>query len=446
MNLAVAPAPRAVRADGVWVETATGRRMMDLTSGMATVNLGHNPPRVLAAARAQLDRLLHTGGVFGTDATDELAERLAGALPGGISAFGFATSGSEAVEGALRLAARATGRRAVVAFRGGFHGRSLGALACSSARADARAGWAALGANVHVSPFPDDESPEAAGRALERLDDLHRHELPPGDTACYLVEPVQGAGGCRPAGRDFLAGLRARADRHGALLVLDEVQTGFGRAGAPFGADLYGVRPDVVCLAKAIANGFPLSAVGGSHDLVMSASSALRGPTFGGNPMSCAAACAVIETIHEERLAQRARDAGAAVRARLREIAAAAPFELEVRGEGLLIGLAAAPGWAAALRAAIFAEGVVVTLCGPDSEVVRLLPPLVISDWELEMALVALERAVARVGSGSRYPRGGKMRWGARSPDPPSGQSAQGACGPAKRARSADPGDPTYST
>ncbi len=306
----------AVRAAGAWVETAGGRRVIDCTSGVATVNLGHNHPRVLAAAREQMELMLHGGGVFMSEPMIALAERLARATPGAIGAFAFATSGCEAIEGALGLARHVTGRAGVVAFRGGFHGRTAGALACSTSRAALRHGHGALGAGVHVSPFPHPsppglDAPGAADAALRALDELHRHDLAAADTACYLVEPVQGHGGCHPAGRAFLEGLRERADRHGALLVFDEVQTGFGRTGAPFAAQLYGVDPDVICLAKAIANGLPLSAVGASPDVMARWPAGSHGSTFGGNPVSCAAACAVIDTLEEEDLAARATALGA---------------------------------------------------------------------------------------------------------------------------------------
>lgn len=456
MTTALAPGLVAVRANGVWVETADGRRVMDCTSGMATVNLGHNHPRVMAAARAQLDRQLHTGGVFCTPAASALTERLAAAVPGEVGAFSFGTSGGEAVEGALRLAAHATGRRAAVAFRGGFHGRTQGALACSSSRSDIRAGWASLGANVHLSPFPSAAGDAAAAAALDALDDLHRHELPPADTACYLVEPVQGHGGCHPAGRAFLAGLRERADRHGILLILDEVQTGFGRLGAPFAADLYGVHPDLICLAKAIANGFPLSAVGGPPELLARWPRAAQGSTFGGGPVSCAAACAVLDTLAEEELPERARALGHEAAARLRDLGGArsSMARIEVRGEGLMIGVEVHDAdtgvprtdLAGALQSALQAEGVIVTRCGPDASVIRFLPPLVISDWELEMALVAFARALRRVERGAGYRSVEKTQSVPRTRSAERWQPVQTASPPPTSARGAEAESLRYST
>jgi 4-aminobutyrate aminotransferase len=403
----------AVRAEGAWVETADGRRVIDCTSGVATVNLGHNHPRVVAAAREQMERMVHGGGVFMSEPVIALAERLARATPAPIGAFAFATSGCEAVEGALGLARHATGRPGVVAFRGGFHGRTRGALACSTSRARMRAGHPALGAGVAIAPFPragpgDPDGREAAREALRALDDLHRHDLPPGETACYLVEPVQGHGGCHPAGRAFLEGLRERADRHGALLVLDEVQTGFGRTGAPFAAQLHDVEPDVICLAKAIANGLPLSAVGAAPDLMARWPAGAHGSTFGANPVSCAAACAVVDTLEEEALSARAAALGAHATRRLRAIARRLDALVEVRGPGLMLGIAMADpatgrpraDLAAEAQAAGEQEGVIVLRAGPEDNVLRVLPPLVIGEHDLDLALDRLGRALDRACGG----------------------------------------------
>jgi len=395
----------AVRAQGAWVEAADGRRYLDLTSGIATLNLGHNHPRVLAAARAQLERVLHSGGVFSHPETALLAERLADIAPAGIDAFLFATTGSEAIELALRLARQATGRRGIVAFRGGFHGRTQGALAATSSRAALRVGLEADG--VRVAPFPRPWEwgldPEAAAEvALRGLDELHRHELALGETACYLVEPVQGHGGCHPAGRRFLEGLRERADRHGILLVFDEIQTGFGRTGAWFAAQTYGVAPDVLVMAKAIGGGFPLSAVGASEALVAALPPGRHGGTFGGSPLACAAGLAAIEAIEEEGLLVRARTLGARARSGFGRLAAGVPELAEVRGLGLMLGLELADGperrprpdlaQLAADRAR--EEGVIVIRSGPEGNVIRFLPPLTLSDAELTLGLEALGRAI----------------------------------------------------
>jgi 4-aminobutyrate aminotransferase len=403
----------AVRAEGPWVETADGRRYLDCASGTATANLGHNHPRVMAAAREQMERMVHSGGVFRYESMVALAERLREVTPGAIGAFFFLNGGSEAIEGAVKLARRTTGRHGVVVFRGGFHGRTQGALSYTTSKAFYRAGYAPLAGSVYVSAFPLPgrwavDADDAADRALEVLDDLHRLELPSDETACYLVEPVQGEGGYHPAGRRFLEGLRERADRNDALLVFDEIQSGFGRTGEWFAAGVYGVAPDVICLAKAIANGFPVSAIGGSEELMARWPPGAHGTTFGGNPIACAAGCAVIDTIGEEGLLARARVLGERATARLRALAEDVPEVVEVRGPGLMIGVelgdpatrAPRGDLAAAAIAGAREEGVVFIECGAEGNVIRVIPPLVATDQELDLALRALERGILRAVTG----------------------------------------------
>jgi 4-aminobutyrate aminotransferase len=397
-----------LRGGGAWIETTDGRRLLDLTSGMATLNLGHGHPAVIHAVERQLRELLHAGGAYTHRPLGALAERLADIAPGEIGSFLFATSGSEAVEAGVRLARAATGRPGVVVFRGGYHGRTLGAASCTTSRAVLHP--AGLVAGTAVAPFPrpwewglDTES--AAEVALAGLDEVHRHELRPEDTACYLVEPVQGAGGCHPARRRFLRGLRERADRHGALLVFDEVQTGLGRTGAWFAADTYEVAPDVICLAKALGGGLPLSAVGASPELMACCPAGAHGSTFGGSPLACAAALAALEVAAGGDLPGRARRLGAVARRRLRGLAARTPELVDVRGEGLMLGLEfGGPSsrrpygaLADAVARALDAEDVLALCSGPEGSVVRFIPPLVITDEELDLGLAAIEQAVEAV-------------------------------------------------
>ena len=395
----------AVRGDGAWIEAADGRRYLDMAAGIATCNLGHSHPAVIAAVLDQMHRLVHLGGVCGHAPQTDLADRLSEITPDRIDRFLFSTTGSEANEAALRLARGATGRPGVVCFRGSFHGRTQGALAATTSKAAFRLG---LGAgNVHVAPFPrPDEleipADEAAEHALRELDLLHRHQLAPSETACYMIEPVQGHGGCHPAGRRFLEGLRERADTHGALLVFDEIQTGFGRTGDWFAAGTYGVEPDVMTMAKAIGAGFPLSAIGARADVMAAMASGDHGSTFGGNPVSCAAALAGIDAMEAEALPAHAHQLGIRAMSRLVELAGRHP-ELRVRGLGLMIGMEMvdAEGWgarpdlAAAIQGAALAAGVLVITSGPEGNVIRVLPPLVITDSELEHGLDVLETAIS---------------------------------------------------
>ncbi len=403
----------AVRGNGAWIETSDGRRYLDLAAGIATCNLGHSHPAVIAAVLRQMEQVIHLGGVCGHAPMYELADRLSGITPSSIESFLFSTTGSEANEAAMRVARAATGRPGIVCFRGSFHGRTQGALGVTTSRAAFRMGLGSGGA--HVAPFPrPDElglSEEAAAKhALAELDQLHRHQLAPEETACYMIEPVQGQGGCHPAGSDFLVGLRERADRHGALLVFDEIQTGMGRTGEWFAAQAYGVDPDVMTMAKAVGGGFPLSSVGGRAGVMESMKPGDHGSTFGGNPVSCAAALAGIDAMEAEDLPAHARVLGARALKRLEALADEHP-QVSARGLGLMIGIeildhdgrGARPDLAAEIELGIREEGVLVIRSGPDGNVVRFLPPLVITDDELEMSLVALERAIgktmARAGS-----------------------------------------------
>lgn len=400
-----------VRGHGAWLEAADGRMYLDLVAGIATCNLGHSHPAVIAAVLRQMEQIIHLGGVCGHAPSRDLADRLGEITPTGIERFLFSTTGSEANEVAMRLARTATGRPGLVCFRGSFHGRTQGALAATTSKAAFRLGLGTSG--VHVAPFPrPDElsmSPDdAAAHALAELDQLHRHQLAPEETACYMIEPVQGHGGCHPAGRRFLEGLRERADTHGSLLVFDEIQTGFGRTGDWFAAGTYGVAPDVMTMAKALGAGFPLSGIGARADVMSAMRAGDHGSTFGGNPVSCAAALAGIDAMEAEALPEHARVLGARAIERLQALERRHP-ELRVRGLGLMIGIEVfdadrrepRPDAAAGIQRRALAEGVLVICSGPEGNVIRVLPPLVITDSELSRALDVLEAcADAELGEG----------------------------------------------
>jgi 4-aminobutyrate aminotransferase len=404
----------AVRGHGAWIEATDGRSYLDLAAGIATCNLGHSHPAVIAAVLHQMEQVIHLGGVCGHAPMRDLADRLGEIAPSGVESFLFSTTGSEANEVALRLTRAATGRPGMICFRGSFHGRTQGALAATTSKAAFRMGLGAGG--VHVAPFPRPDElgldeDEAGRHALAELDQLHRHQLAPEETACYMIEPVQGHGGCHPAGRSFLEGLRERADAHGALLVFDEIQTGFGRTGDWFAAGTYGVAPHVMTMAKALGGGFPLSAIGAPADVMAAVRPGDHGSTFGGNPVSCAAALAGIDAMEAEGLPEHARELGASAMERLSPLGDRHPG-LRVRGLGLMIGIEVVGGdlgappaeVAEAIRRAAKDEGVLVICSGPEGSVIRVLPPLVITDSELERALDVLEAAADAVLGGERGP------------------------------------------
>jgi 4-aminobutyrate aminotransferase len=284
-----------VGSEGSWVIAADGTRYLDFTCGIAVSNLGHQHPMVKQAILDQVDRVWHAGSVFRYETIVAAAERLNSVTPESINKFFFMNSGAEAVEGSIKLARKTSGRQGVIVFRGGFHGRTMGSVSYTTSKAKYRQGYHPLVGSVFVTPFPRPfrwrmSQEEATARALDELNYMFKHEITPGEVAAFLVEPLQGEGGYYPAGATFLLELRRLADEHGILLVVDEVQTGFGRTGDWFTSQVYGVRPDVLVMGKAIANGLPLSAVGASTDLLDKWPPGSHGPRCRSSPIMHSAA------------------------------------------------------------------------------------------------------------------------------------------------------------
>jgi acetylornithine aminotransferase len=360
------PAGTFVEGEGAWLTDAAGRRYLDFAAGIAVVGLGHRHPAPLAAAQAQLDRLWHASNLYATEPAQELARALCDRF-GGAQAF-FCNSGAEANEAALKYARKATGKTGVIALEGGFHGRTAGALSVTGQPAK-RAAFEPLLAGVRFARPKDVDSLHAA------MDD---------EVGLVLLEPVLGEGGVIPLTREFLAAARGLD----ALLALDEVQTGTGRTGSFFAFEQLGVRPDLVTLAKGLANGLPIGCLLVADGAAGGFVPGEHGSTFGGNPVACAAALAVCETIDEELLASvRARGA------RLLDCLRGLPHVVEARGAGLLLGaeldVPAQPVVDAALD-----HGLVCLTSGPD--VLRLVPPLVVGDEEVDTALAILTEVLSR--------------------------------------------------
>jgi acetylornithine/N-succinyldiaminopimelate aminotransferase len=350
-----------VEGDGVWVTAADGRRFLDFAAGIAVVGLGHGHSEPLAAAHAQLDRLWHVSNLYWTEPMARLAELLSD-RSGGAQAF-FCNSGAEANEAAIKYARKATGKPGVVALEGSFHGRTLGALS-------------ATGQPGKREAF----EPLVPGVSFARLNDVASLESAVGpDTGLILIEPVQGEGGVRPASPGFLAAAAELAAEHGALLCLDEVQTGVGRTGTFFAYEQLGVRPQLVTLAKALANGLPIGTLLVADEAAGAFVPGDHATTFGGNPVVCAAACAVVETVDDELLAN--------VRDRSAQLAEAFP----VRGTGLLLGLETSRP-AGAVVADCFEAGLLVTSAG--DRVLRLTPPLTVSLDEVAQATSILQEVL----------------------------------------------------
>lgn len=394
-----------VGGDGVWVVDRTGNRYLDFACGIAVTNVGHQHPRVKAAVLEQVDQLWHAGGSFKYESKVRAAEALRRVTPEPIDQFLFMNSGAEAVEASVKLAKKTTGRQGVIAFRGGFHGRTMGSVAYTTSNAKYRQGYHPILPSVFVAPFPHPygwgmSQQDADALALDELDRMFRHEIHPGEVAAFLIEPVQGEGGYYPATSEYLGALRSLADEHGILLIHDEVQTGFGRTGSWFAGDRLGVEPDILVMGKAIANGFPLSAVGASTDRFSTWKPGSHGTTFGGNPISCAAAAATIEAL-EEVIPTVDGLAGHAV-SRFEQMARQRSPIGDVRGLGLMIGveLTSSDGTPDAeamkhVKRQSLGEGMFILSCGPNGNIIRFIPPLVVSMEELDRGIDIVDRALA---------------------------------------------------
>ncbi|MFA7404531.1 MAG: aspartate aminotransferase family protein [Pelobacteraceae bacterium] len=399
---------------GCSVTDVEGKSYLDCASGLGALNIGHNHPRVMAAVTRQLPLFGHTGGIYYNETTVAAAELLTSITPPGLDRLFFSNSGAEAVEGAIKLARYVTGRQGIIAFGGAFHGRTLGALSLTSSNARYRERYAPLLPSIYHAPYPVCRHCPFGCPAegcdlgcLAYLEEMLRRYVSPQEVAAIIIEPVLGEGGYVPAPARFLNGLRRLCDQHGILLIFDEVQSGMGRCGEWFAAQLYGVTPDILTVAKGIASGFPLSAVVSRGELMDQWPTWAHGTTFGGNPVSCAAAIATIEAIREDGLLARCRELGSATLDRLRAFQAHHPLVGDVRGRGLMIGveLTGADGTpdgtaCGKVLEACLQQGLIVINCGPERNIIRLIPPLTISAAELGQALDILERAIDAAGKG----------------------------------------------
>jgi 4-aminobutyrate aminotransferase len=394
-----------VSGNGSWVTDSSGKKYLDFACGIAVTSLGHQHPVVKAAVQAQLERVWHAGGTFKIESQLLAAESLRDITPPGIDQFLFVNSGAEAVEAAVKLARKTSGRQGVIAFRGGFHGRTMGAASYTTSKAKYRQGYHPLLPSVFVSPFPHPygwamSQDDADQMALDELDRMFRYEIEPSEVAALLVEPVQGEGGYYPASAGFWQALRELATLHEILLISDEVQTGFGRTGAWFAGDLLGAVPDVLVMGKAIANGLPLAALGASTELMARWKPGSHGSTFGGNPISCAAATATIDVLRDVipkvgELAERAAT-------RFDEISVRRSTVGNVRGLGLMIGIELShddrsPDSEAMehVKQQALDTGMFLLPCGPDGNVIRFVPPLNVTTEDLDRGIDIIDEALA---------------------------------------------------
>lgn len=393
-------------AQGLWVTDVNGNRWADFACGTAVTNLGHNHPAVVDAAHNQLDKLMHSGCIVRYESIVEIAARLREVTPPAIEKFAFANSGAEAVEAAVKLAKYSSGRQGVMAFRGAFHGRTMGSVSYTTSNAKYRDGYHPILGSVFVAPYPHPyrwgmTPDEAADHALCELKYMFKHEVRPHNIAAFLVEPVQGEGGYYPAPPAFLDELRALADQHGIKLIYDEIQTGFGRTAEWFASDHYDPKPDIVALGKGIANGLPLSAYGASREMLDAWPVGAHGTTFGGNPVAAAAAVAVADTL--DGLLPHARELSKRAFERFEDLAQRHQTIGDVRGLGLMIGVemvsdreSRKPDREALDHVIAYAleRDLIIIACGPDGNVLRFIPPLITTNEELDWAIDLVDQGL----------------------------------------------------
>jgi 4-aminobutyrate aminotransferase len=391
------------RAEGARVWAVDGREFLDFAGGIACQNLGHGPSGVVAAIHEQVDRYLHQCFMVGTyEPYVELCRRLDELWPGGAETKSIlVNSGAEAVENAVKIARAATGRAGVVVFDRAFHGRTNLTMAMT-AKLVYKDGFGPLATDVYRTPAPYPFRGISTEDALAGLDLLFRQDVNPKSVACLVLEPVQGEGGFIPMPAEFVQALRRLCDEHGILYVDDEVQSGCGRTGTMWAIEQLGVEPDLLVSGKTLGGGLPLAGVTGRAEVMDAVHVGGLGGTFGGNPVACAAALAVLDELTSPGFAERAEHVGSLLRSRLEEIAARQPLVGEVRGLGPMLALELrepTPAAAKATTAAAFEKGLLLLSCGLDGNVIRLLPPLTASDEELERGLALLEEALDGAGS-----------------------------------------------
>ncbi|MFV1840497.1 MULTISPECIES: 4-aminobutyrate--2-oxoglutarate transaminase [unclassified Phaeobacter] len=392
------------RAENAEVWDVEGNRYIDFAAGIAVVNTGHRHPKVMAAVEKQLNSFTHTcHQVMPYENYIHLAERLNSAVPGSFDKKTiFVTTGAEAVENAVKVARAATERQAVIAFGGGFHGRTFMGMSLTGKVQPYKAGFGTMMPDVFHVPFPVDLHGVTVEDAKSALTQLFKADLDPGRVAAIILEPVQGEGGFYQAPAELMRALRALCDEHGIVMIADEVQTGFARTGKLFAMAHYDVAADLTTMAKGLAGGLPLAAVTGRADLMDAAHPGGLGGTYGGNPLGIAAANAVLDVIEEEELNARANELGSRLKQRLEAIRADVPEIADIRGPGFMIaaefytpdGSAPDAGFANRVRLEGLKRNLVLLTCGTFGNVVRFLAPITIQEDVFAEALDLLEASI----------------------------------------------------
>ncbi|MGV1772424.1 4-aminobutyrate--2-oxoglutarate transaminase [Agrobacterium vitis] len=394
----------AERAENAEIWDVEGRRYIDFAAGIAVVNTGHRHPKVIAAVKAQLDCFTHTcHQVIPYENYVRLAERLNQAVPGNFEKKTiFVTTGAEAVENAVKIARAATNRSAVIAFTGAFHGRTFMGMTLTGKVTPYKVGFGAMMPDVFHVPFPVELHGQTMEDSLAVLDKLFKADVDPERVAAFIIEPVQGEGGFYEVPRLFMQKLRQIADKHGILLIADEVQTGFARTGKLFAMEHFGVVADITTMAKGLGGGFPIAAVTGRADIMDAPGPGGLGGTYGGNPIGIAAGNAVLDVIEEEQLADRATSLGNRLKQRLHSLSDAVPEIADIRGPGFMNAVEFnLPGsktpdadFTNKVRTIALEKGLILLTCGVYGNVIRFLAPLTIDEKTFSEALDILEETL----------------------------------------------------
>ncbi|NLS01450.1 4-aminobutyrate--2-oxoglutarate transaminase [Rhizobium sp. P38BS-XIX] len=394
----------ADRAENAEIWDKEGNRYIDFASGIAVVNTGHRHPRVIAAVKEQLDRFTHTcHQVVPYESYVHLAERLNAIVPGDFAKKTiFVTTGAEAVENAVKIARAATGRSAIIAFGGGFHGRTFMGMALTGKVAPYKIGFGPMPGDVFHAPFPVPLHGVSVEQSLATLKKLFAADVDPQRVAAIILEPVQGEGGFYPAPAAFMKALREICDQYGILLIADEVQTGFARTGKMFAMDHHDVAADLVTMAKSLAGGFPLAAVTGRAEVMDAPGPGGLGGTYGGNPLGIAAAHAVLDVIAEEGLCDRANQLGSRLKQRLESLRDRVPEIVDIRGPGFMNAVEfndattklPSADFANKVRLIALDKGLILLTCGVHGNVIRFLSPITIQDEVFSEALDILEASL----------------------------------------------------
>jgi 4-aminobutyrate aminotransferase/(S)-3-amino-2-methylpropionate transaminase len=396
------------RASNAELWDVEGRRYIDFASGIAVLNTGHLHPKVQAAVARQLERFSHTCLMITPyESAVELAEKLNKLVPGPTPKKAiFVTTGAEAVENCIKIARAHTGRSGVIAFGGGFHGRTFMAMALTGKVAPYKAGFGPFPGDVFHAPFPIAYHGVSIQDSLDAIEHIFKYDIEPAKVAAIIVEPVMGEGGFYIAPPEFLQALRKLCDQHGIVLVIDEIQTGFARTGRMFAVEYAGIEPDLMTMAKSLAGGFPLAAVVGKAAIMDAPGPGGLGGTYAGSPIGCAAALAVLEVIEHEKLCERALEIGQIMVGKLREAAVSVPCIGEVRNLGAMVAMelvrnrdphAPDADLAKALVKRASEKGVVLLSCGLYGNVIRFLVPLTASDAIVREGLAIVLEALREI-------------------------------------------------